>query len=155
MRNCLRQIDFSSVILQFAWGFLLSTVESLIFLTQLDVDELIPPSAWGFFCITYWRDVFLEAMERRQLDSSVRLRLFLLSHIEEIHFLKRWSVDKLIFLSTWGFFSYPILKVYISWSYGASTTWFFCPPEAFFVSHIKGICFLKRWSVDELIPPSS
>ena len=112
MKNCLRQIDFSSVILQFAWGFLLSTVKTLICLRQLDVDLS---------------------------DSSVRLRLFLISHIEGIHFLKRWSVDELILPSAWGFFSYHILKGYISWSYGASTTWFFCPPKAFFVLRIEGI----------------
>ena len=147
----------SSVLLRL---FLVSRIEEIHFLKLWSIDELILPSAWGFFSyhvlkgyiswshgasmiwffhtlkafsrITYWRDTFLEAMERRRLGSSVRLRLFLVSHIEEIHFLKRWSVDDLILLSAWGFFSYHILKEYISWSYGASTTWFFCPPEAFF-----------------------
>ena len=137
----------------------------------------------AFSRITYWRDAFLEAMVRRRLDSSVRLRLFLVSRIEGIHFLKRWSVDDLILLSAWGFFSYHILKEYISWSYGVSTTWLLCPPEAFsritywrdtfleamvrrrvdssvrlrlfLVSHIEGIHFLKRWSVEELISPSA
>ena len=70
-------------------------------------------------------------MVRRRVNSYVRLRLFLVSRIEGIHFLKLWSVDDLILLSAWGFFSYHILKGYISWSDGASTTWFFCPPEAF------------------------
>ena len=139
MKNCLRQIDFSSVILQFAWGFLLSTVESLIFLTQLNVDRVILLSAWGFLRITNWRDTFLEAMVRRRADSSVRLRLFLVSRIEGIHFLKRWSVDELIFLSVWGFFSYHILKGYVSWSDGASTSWFLRPPKAFFILRIEGI----------------
>ena len=95
-------------------------------------------STTWFFClpeafsrITYWRDTFLEAIVRRRLDSSVRLRLFLVSHIEGIHFLKLRSVDDLILLSAWGFFSYHVLKGYISWSGGASTIWFFCPPEAF------------------------
>ena len=156
MRNCLRQIDFSIVILQFAWGFLLSTVKTLICLRQLDADLS---------------------------DSSVRLRLFLVSGIEVIRFLKRWSVDELIFLSAWGFFSYHILKGYISWSDGASTNWFFCPPKAFsritywrdtfleamerrrvdssvrlrlfLVSHIEEIHFLKRCFVDELVPLSA
>ena len=98
---------------------------------------LCPPEA--FYRIAYWRDTFLKAMERRRLDFSVRLRLFLVSHIEGIHFLKRWSVDKLILLSAWGFFSYHVLKGYISWSDGASTSWFLRPPKFFFVLRIEGI----------------
>ena len=152
MKNCLRQIDFSSVILQFAWGFLLSTVKTLICLRQLDADLS---------------------------DSTVRLRLFLVSRIEGIRILKLWSVDELILLSAWGFFSYHILKGYISWSGGASTSWFLRPPETFsritywrdtflkamvrrwadssvrlrlfLVSRIEGIHFLKLWSIDDLI----
>lgn len=131
MRNCLRQIDFSSVILQFAWGFSLSTVKLLICLRQLDANWVIIFSAWGFFSyhvlkgymfwndgvstswffrppeafsrIMYWRDISLEAMAPRRLDSSVCLRLFL----------------------------YHVLNRYVSWSDGVSTTWFFRPPEAF------------------------
>ena len=76
----------------------------------------------AFSRITYWRDAFLEAMLCRRVDSSARLRLFLVSHIEGIHFLKRWSVGELVPLSAWGFFSYHVLKRYISWSDGASTS---------------------------------
>ena len=98
---------------------------------------LCPPEA--FSRITYWRDTFLEAILRRRFDSSVRLRLFFISRIEGIHFLKRWCVDELILLSAWDLFSYHVLKRYISWSDGASKTRFLRPPEAFFVLRIEGI----------------
>ena len=57
----------------------------------------------AFYHITYWRDTFLKAMKRRRVDFSVCLRPF------------------------WHY----VLNRYISWNYGASTTWIFCPPEAF------------------------
>ena len=57
-----------------------------------------------FSRITYWKDTFPKAMKRRRVDFPVCLRLFLVSHIEGIHFLKRWSVDELILPSAWGFF---------------------------------------------------
>ena len=49
-----------------------------------------PPEA--FSRITYWRDTFLEATERRRLDSSVRLRLFLVSRIEGIRIWRGMGV---------------------------------------------------------------
>ena len=156
-------------------------------------NEKLPQANWFFqrdssiclrlFTFDSGTTHFPYAIGCRPSDSSVRLRLFLASHIEEIHFLKLWSVDNLIPLSAWGFFSYHILKGYVSWSYGASTTWFFRTHKAFsritywrdtfleamesrrfdssvrlrlfLVSHIEWIRFLKRWSVDELIPPSA
>ena len=67
-----------------------------------------------FFRITYWRDISLEAMRSRRVDSFVRLRLFL----------------------------YHVLNRYVPWSYGTSTNWFFRPPEAFFyIPYWKDTCF--------------
>ena len=129
MRNRLRQIDFSSVILQFAWGFLLSTVKSLICLRQLDADWVIILSAWGFFSyyvlkryiswsdessttwffrppkalsrITYWRYTCFEAMECRRIDFSVRLRLFCVSRIEGIRIRRGMGVRGRRCAATW------------------------------------------------------
>ena len=133
--------------------FLVSHIKGIHFLKRWSVDDLILLSAWGFFSyhilkgyiswsdgastswflrppkafsrITYWRDTFLEAMVRRRVDSSVRLRLFLVSHIERIRFLKWRSVDDLILPFAWGFFLYHVLKGYVSWSDVSSTSWFF------------------------------
>ena len=115
-----------------------------------------------FFCqpeafsrIVYWRDISLEAMRSRRVDSSVCLRLFL----------------------------YHVLERYISWSDGTSTNWICYLPKAFscitywrdtflevmeprrvdlfvrlrlfLVSRIERIHVLKRWIVDDLILPSA
>ena len=209
-RNCFRQIEESH------WKFRIA-LGKLMFFTG---NAKKPQANWFFqrdssICLRLFAldgeiTHLPQAIECRLSDYFVCLRLFLVSRIERIYILKRWSVDDLILLSTWGFLSYHALARYIFWSYGASTTWIFCPPEAlsritywrytcfeamkcrridssvhlrlflyhvlkgymfwsdgvstswffrppeaFLISRIEGIRILKRWSVDELILPST
>ena len=123
--DCLRQIDV------FHWKWKIASGKLIFPAWFFNLPEAFYFRQWNrsfslrnwistewFLCspetfsrIIYWRDTFLEAMERRRLDSSVCLRLFL----------------------------YHVLKGYISWSDEASTSWFFRPPEAFWSSRIEGI----------------
>ena len=130
MRNCLRQIDFSSVILQFAWGFLLSTVKSLICLRQLDADWVIILSAWGFFSYYVLKRYISWSDESSTTWFFCLPKAFFISRIEGVHVLRLWSLNDLISPSAWGFFSYHVLKGYMFWSDGVSTTWFFRLPKA-------------------------
>ena len=92
-----RRVD-SSVRLRL---FLVSRIERIYILKRWSVDDLILPSAWGFFYITYWRDISLEAMDRRRLEFSVCLRLFCVSRIEGIRIRRGMGVRGRRCAATW------------------------------------------------------
>ena len=68
--------------------------------------------------------------------------------------LGNWMPTKWLFCPPEAFFSYYVLKRYISWSYEVSTSWFFRPPEAFSrITYWKETCFeaMERRRLDSSV----